>query len=178
MKKLKLLLLDANVVIELFEQQLWEKVVSACEVILARTVVHEARYFDDGNESKPIDLTSDIQGNRVGVVDVAASDMKCFYDQFDPVYMEKMDAGEAESLAWLLSGSLDGQICSADKIVFRVLGHMDRRDQGISLEEILQTIGFGRAVPRRFTKAFREEWTNRGWQEKMQGIGLKKTGKR
>jgi hypothetical protein len=174
MKKPKLLLLDANVVIQLFEQGLWDKVVTLADVVLARTVVGEAKHFDCGSECRPIDLTADIQANRISTVEVAVSDLKHFCDQFDPVYMEKMDAGEAESLAWLISGNHEGCICSADRIVFRVLGHMDRQDQGISLEEVLQSMGQNCKVPWQFTKAFRQEWTGKGWREKMLGIGLKK----
>ena len=48
-------------------------------------------------------------------------------------------------------------ICSSDAIVFRVLAQLDLAEQGISLEEILQRIGFGRDVALQFRKAFRLE---------------------
>ena len=50
MKKLKLLLLDANVVIELFEKGIWEKVVERCEIYLAGTVVDEAQHIPDAED--------------------------------------------------------------------------------------------------------------------------------
>lgn len=49
-KKIRLLLLDANVVIELHSLELWEHVVERCEILLTETVVEEARYYDAGEQ--------------------------------------------------------------------------------------------------------------------------------
>ncbi len=57
--------------------------------------------------------------------------------------------------------------------MFRVLAQLDRAEQGISLEEVLQQIGFGRDVSQQFTKAFRIKWTKSGAEEKIRGVGLK-----
>ncbi len=38
MKKFRLLLLDANIVIELFGQGIWDRVIDLCDIHLARTV--------------------------------------------------------------------------------------------------------------------------------------------
>jgi hypothetical protein len=45
MKKFKLLLLDANVVIQAFKLGLWAKLIERCDVWLAATVVQEAAFF-------------------------------------------------------------------------------------------------------------------------------------
>ena len=99
MKKLRFLLLDANVVIELFELRLWPQIIERCEVLLAETVVNEARYCEAGEEQRRIDLSQDIQENRVTVVQVETSAIEAFRGQFDPTYFERIDPGEAESLA-------------------------------------------------------------------------------
>jgi hypothetical protein len=39
MKKFKLLLLDTNVVIKLFELDLWQNLIERCEIWLAGTVI-------------------------------------------------------------------------------------------------------------------------------------------
>jgi hypothetical protein len=64
-------------------------------------------------------------------------------------------------------------ICSADKIVFRVLGNLKRSNQGISFEEVLQGIGVSKALPRQFSKVFREMWSSTGLAESLGGIGHK-----
>jgi len=53
-----------------------------------------------------------------------------FCSKFDPTYMESLDPGEAESLAHLGASKETCMICSADKIVYRVLGNLDRSESG------------------------------------------------
>ena len=174
MKKFRLLLLDANIVIEIFRLGLWERIVARCDVHLSRTVCAEAIYFDDDNGNRQtIDMTASIRTGAISVFDVSPSELTAFRDTFDPVYFEKLDPGETESLAYLLRQNDECQICSADKILYRVLGNLHRGEQGISLEEILQGIGLAQRLSTPFTKAYRELWTAKGFQEKLYGIGRK-----
>ncbi len=175
MKKLRFLLLDANIIIKLYELGIWGQVLDRCEVIVAQTVVeHEVKYFREETTDSPIDLTSDVAAKRMAVVGVDAANVKAFLDRFDPVYFGEMDPGETESLAYLASSSDPCLICSSDAIVFRVLGCLGLVEQGLSLETILQKVGLGRALTYQFTEQFREYWTKRGQQDGMRGMGLKK----
>ena len=64
-------------------------------------------------------------------------------------------------------------ISSADKIVYRVLGNMNRGHQGISLEEILNRIGLTISqLPPQYRREFRERWTQVGLEERLNGIGF------
>jgi hypothetical protein len=175
MKKFHLLLLDANIVIELFRQGIWERVVELCDVHLARTVAEvEAHFYKDANgERQDFDLNPYIKAGKITIFDVALSELTAFCSKFDITYFDRLDLGEAESLAYLVNSSETYQICSADKIVFRVLGNLNRRDQGISLEELLQQIGLGRELSRPFSKVFRETLTTKGSQERIQDTGWK-----
>lgn len=174
MKKPGLLLLDANVVICLFEIGIWEKVIGRCEVYLARTVMGEAEYYEDaGGKKHSIDLKPYEISGKVAVVDVVTSDLKEFKGRFSPEYLEKLDPGETESLAYLLSGHLDHALCSSDPIVFRVLGASAMSERGISLEEVLGHIGMGRKLRGPYTKQFRERWTKQGFEEGLQGRSFK-----
>lgn len=176
MKKFRLLLLDANIVIEISKRRLWEGVLSQCEVHLSRTVVDEAAFYTDDNGDRcEIDLTPYRGGDGgITVFDVAASEVASLRSRFDPTYFEKLDAGETESLSFLLKQSDQCSICSADMIVYRVLGNLNRPNQGISLEEILNKVGLGRRLPRQYTKAFREEWTGKGFHDGLAGIGVRR----
>jgi len=175
MKKFHLLLLDANIVIRLFGFGIWEKVIEPCDVHLARSVAeHEAQFWEDEHGGRhDIDLRPHMQDGRVTVFDVAPSELAAFRSEFDLTYLERLDLGEAESLAYLMNAAEQYLICSADSIVYRVLGNLNRGDQGISLEEVLQQIGLGRRVSRQFSKAFRETWTKKGSQECIRGTGWK-----
>jgi hypothetical protein len=56
-KKFRLLLFDANVVIEISRQGLWDQVIARCEIHLAQTVLDESQFYDDDQgERHYIDL--------------------------------------------------------------------------------------------------------------------------
>jgi hypothetical protein len=59
-------------------------------------------------------------------------------------------------------------------IVFRVLGNIDRSEQGLSLEEILGSAGLGRKLPSQFQRAFRAQYTAKGVEERRQGRGARR----
>jgi hypothetical protein len=175
MKKFKLLLLDANVVIELFRLGIWDEVIERCDVHLARTVAEDEAHFfaaDDG-QRHDFDLQPYINTNRITVFDVTVGEAAAFRNQFDPVYFERLDPGETESLVHFLGLAGECWICSADKIVYRIIGGLDRGEQGVSLEEVLQQTGLGRGLLVQFTKEFRVKWTRKGFEEHMRGLGLK-----
>jgi hypothetical protein len=175
MKKYRLLLLDANIVIRLFELELWERFIDHCEVIIARTVAeHEALYFIKENQYKQINL-DDYENNKlIRIVDVPIATIKNFKNKFDPTWFDRIDPGEAESLAFLEESSEEHHICSGDAIVYRVLACLDREEQGISLEEVLDSIGLSkRKLGHQYTKAFRKKCSDDGSLAQIQGRGLK-----
>lgn len=176
MKKFKLLLLDANVVIVLFKFGIWEKLIEICDIYLARTVAEQEAHFylDDDGQRQDFQVMPYAGAGKISVFDLTPSELDVFRAQFDPVYFEKLDPGETESLAYLLRQGDDCRICSADKIVYRILGNIRRGDAGVSLEEILQQTGLGRKLDRQFTRSFREQATKQGFAEGMGGLGLKK----
>jgi hypothetical protein len=174
MKRWSFLLLDANVIIALFKQGLWDRVVAECDLHIAETVLGEAHFFEDDTGARhDFDLDPYVTDGRIKKFSVRPADVKSFVETFGIDYIEKLDAGEAESLAYLEAVSKEHSICSADAIVFRVLGNLDRGDQGASLQEVLDRLGLGRRLPQQFTKAMRERWTSQGVTERMQGRGRK-----
>lgn len=176
MKKLRLLLLDANVVIKLFELGLWNVVVEKCEILLSRVVAEtEVEFYEKNGLREEIDLSPYINQDLITIVEVNINEVWNLRNLFDPTYFDRLDPGETESLAYLLGIQDPCLISSADSIVFKVLGCLYRSDQGISLEEILQKIGYGKKLPYQYTKAFREKWTKQGQQDGITDIGLKKS---
>jgi hypothetical protein len=74
MLRLKLVMLDANVIIKLHELGLWDKAVASIDIHLAQTVVGEAHFWIDATaERQEIDLRSDIEANRITVLEMDAS---------------------------------------------------------------------------------------------------------
>lgn len=176
MPRLKLLILDAGVVICLHELGLWSKVAAGCDLYLSRIVAQKEVLFQKSERDEygyDIDLSPMITAGVITVFDVSVSDIKTFRDQFDLLYLGDLDDGEAESLAYLVRQSPEFLISSGDAIVYRVLGNLNRGEQGISLEEILQKLGLGRSVQNPYTKRFREHYTRQGQQDMVRGRGKK-----
>lgn len=176
MSRLRLVILDANIVIYLHQIGIWPQVADRCEIVLARTVAEqEVLFCEVDNERHEIDLSKDVAASRVRVVDVLASHVVKFRSRFDPLYLEGLHVGETESLVYLaLNPETGASVCSADKFVFRVLPHLGLSDRGISLEELLAKLGLGRSLPYMYSRAFREHWTRRGEQDWIGGIGTQR----
>lgn len=173
-KKFSLLLLDADIVISLFKLGIWDQVIERCDIHLAKTVEKEAHFYEDERGQRhDFSLEEYSRQGRITVYDMSISELKAFLDLFDTTYLDKLDPGETESLVFLISNSPECKLASADKIVYRILGNIDRSDQGISLEEILEQIGLGCELPYPLSRKYREKWTAKGFAEKMQGIGKK-----
>jgi len=142
MPKSKLLILDANIVIHLFEAGLWHSILAKWEVHLSSVVAfQEAIFYLDCQEQIPIELTADINGKRLRIFDMPVSSLLAFQKQFDRNYLERLDPGEAESLAFLVESREEFLISSADAIVFKVLGNLNLSHQGISLEQFALAVG-------------------------------------
>ena len=178
MAKLKLLLFDAVIVIGLHELDLWDKLIEVCDITLTRTVADDevVHWYDNSGERIYIDVDKfqgDIKSGRIKCVDVPLAQIEAFRQRFSGDYLDRLDEGEAESLAFMLGSSDNWRISSADSIVFKVLGRLALGEQGISLEEILTKVGLSRYVEWKYSKAFRDKYTKYGENDDVTGSGLK-----
>lgn len=178
MPKLKLLILDAGVVIKLHEWDLWQQVIAKCDVHLSSIVAcRESKYcrMEADEWGQDIDLGQAIADKQVTIFATSPSEILAFKNRFDANYFCDLDDGEAESLAYLVSQrTLDFKISSGDAIVYKTLGNLNIAEQGISLEEVLQQIGMSRKInPFQYTKAFRDRMSAVGATDRVQGRGLK-----
>ena len=173
MKKSELVLLDANIIIELFRLGLWDKIIDRFHISLSRTVAEtEVKYFEDSESNRHyIDLNKFIEESLISVFDVPASKVLKFKSEFDPTYVDRLDPGETESLIYLLENEADCVICSADSIVFKILGNLNKEDSGISLDEIFQMAGFTVQVAYQYSKGFRERYSRLGAVDSVTGKG-------
>jgi hypothetical protein len=173
-KRLSFLLLDANIIIELWRLGLWSKLVELCDIHVGKTVVGEADFFLDTSGNRvAIDLSADISSQRIQVFQVEFHELDKFRSQYDPSYLARLDPGETEALVKLLSLPSDWRLCSADGIVFKVLANVQRGEQGISLEEVLGRVGMSRRLSKQYTKEFRTEKTKLGTIDSIQDRGRK-----
>ena len=176
MKKFPFLLLDAGPIIKLFELSIWDKFIERCDVNISRTVAENEVVFASKEYDKEyIDfgLKPWEEKGLIKIIEAELSDVKVFYEKHNLKGKYRIDPGEEEALAFLYKCSKDWKLCSADGPVFSVLGFLGRSEQGISLEEILDKIGLSQSsLERRYTKKFREKYTQLGQTDFVQRQGL------
>jgi hypothetical protein len=164
-------LFDANVVIKLHEMGMWEDVIDRCDVELAKTVVGEARFWEDSTRAThPIDLSPYEKNGKISVYEVDLQSLHEFEGSFDPSYIDAFDPGEVETLVNLLRTD-NTIICSADHIVFKVLGNLSLENRGISLEELMHQIGLTAKLPHWFRRKSRMKWISEGISDRKSGLG-------
>jgi hypothetical protein len=180
-KKFQFLLLDAGPIIKLFSLGIWDEFIGRCDVNVSRIIAEDqALYTEDG--LKHIDLAPYDQQGRIKVLDINASAVKAFYDESGLLRKYDVHDGEKETLAFLCTSSENWRVCSADRVVFTILGRVNRANQGISLEEILEAIGIGlgskwkgltaKDKDWKYTKNFREKHTRTGQVDSIQNDRL------
>jgi hypothetical protein len=173
---LKLLLLDADVIIIAHELGVWDQLVQMCSISVTETIIKEANlWFDEDGGQHVIDLESYVRQEQIDSISVDFSKVIEFRKRFSPTYHDRMDPGESETLAFVDSSDDEWFYCSGDGIVFKVLGCLAKGHQGISLEEVLRRCGIG--IPSRgdlahLTREYRERHTRMGEQDSITGIGF------
>jgi len=171
LKKFRLLLLDTNVVIYLFELGIWDKFVESCDVHMEKTIIEQCKYYEDDNgDRKPIDLSAYVKRSDIVEETTELTELVSLRDKFGSHIIERLDHGEAESLALLTERNPKFLICSSDPIVFRVLAALGMSEQGLALETVLKEIGLRRPVNIQYTESYRKAYLQRGFQEGLQGL--------
>lgn len=177
MKRFQFLLLDAGPIIKLFSLGIWDEFVKRCDVTISRIIAdHQALYTEDGCEQ--INLKPYEEQNLIRIIDIDVPCIDRFYREFKLEGKYDIHTGEQETLAFMCTSSENWMACSSDQVVFRILGRLNKGDQGISLQEILAATGLGSGLnwedlkpaagDWKYTKEFREKWTHRGQQDFVQ----------
>jgi len=142
--KSKLVILDANVIIDMHRNKIWDRVVSLYAVHIPSIVASdEAVYFISrgDNQKHDINLGNDITSKRVRILEATADDIKLLKDKVTDDYFNSIDPGELEAIALLCSGAYENfKFCTGDKAAIKALTVFDLTHQGISLEKLLSEI--------------------------------------
>ena len=151
------LLLDANVVITLYAEGIWERGTKACEILVPETVVDESRFHstDLAGFAEPIDLRKEEGAGRVRVVSATASEILDLRQRFAPWFLELIQAGEIEALMLLLfRPDLDEDMCTGDGPAIQTAAMLGLSERVVSLERVLREVGLGRTLERQFGQEF------------------------
>ena len=123
--QLNLLLLDADVIIDLHRFGVWEKILENNPVYIPSIILHHEVYFYDDAEGNrhSIDLRTGL-GKKFYEIAAEISDLRKFSAEFETVFSEEIHAGEKEALC-LIKNKEDLIFCTCDKTAIKALAVLD-----------------------------------------------------
>ena len=148
----KLLLLDADVVIDLHSFGLFDTIRRSYDVHLTKEVLGEAKHYWKGNKRIPINIRQ-----KVTVVDnVDIEYLRIVHEEAREAKLV-VDSGEATSIAYLLQCEEDMALCLCDKAAIRLMSFMQLEKQSTSVQEVLRgAVPRSRLLPRHLESEFRK----------------------
>ncbi len=147
----KLVLLDADVIIDLHALGLFERILNGYEVQVTKTVLGEAREFKSGGKRTKIDIR-----DRIRVIEgIGVDHLKAIQREARDARLG-IDPGELESIAYL---TINEEIifCTCDKAAIKLISFVNLEERSISIEKALRNIGYTvkNLYPRHWEKTFK-----------------------
>lgn len=164
----RLLLLDADVIINLNSLNLWNGVIKNHEVYVGSTVarIEVTHYPDSQRQPISLNLIPQIDNGAIKEISASAQDLKILTDK---LRLSKigLDPGELESIAIIAENKLEGlKICVIDKSAIMALSYLELDGKAISAEEVLINGGMlqrGKESPHpEFSKKRFDYWVTQG----------------
>lgn len=169
-----LLLLDADVIIDLHKFGLWNQIAKNHKVNIPSIILRREVYFfesTDGNRYS-IDLIKEA-GITFNELSCSAEELFEFKDKFDRVFQEEIHDGEKEALI-LLKKQEEFLLCTCDHAAIKALVLLDLSDQGISFESLLKKSGMNKKLEYKHTEKRFKKILSEGNIMRIQERGLKK----
>lgn len=134
----KLLLLDADIVLDLHSLDLFGKISKTYDICLTRTVLEEAKYYKKSGAKIKIDL----KDAAITIIDdIDLEIIKGVYRQAKEARLG-IDPGESTSIAYLIQAEDDITFCTCDQAAIKLISYMDLDNKAISLEKALRSTGY------------------------------------
>lgn len=168
-----LLLLDADVIIDLHRLGLWKQITKSHQVFVPSIILHKEVYFyEDENGRHHIDLEKEA-GVTFAELSCSGQELLRFKERFDRVFQEELHDGEKEALV-LLQKQEDILLCTCDYAAIKALALLDLAEQGISFEGLLKKSGMNKKLEYKHTEKRFKKYLTEGSIMRMQERGLKK----
>ena len=147
----KLLLLDADVIIDLHTLGLFEKIRKAYDICLTRSVFEEAIYYKkDGAKIdiniKEVTIIENVDLESLREVQREAKEARL-----------GIDPGESTSIAYLIQTGEEITFCTCDHAAIKLISYVGLEQNTISLEKALRNAGYHEKnlYPRHLEKTFK-----------------------
>ena len=133
----KLLLLDADVVIDLHTLGVFERISKGYAIHITKTVLEEAQYFKSGGKKTRIHIEDCV----TVIEDVALSYLQSAREEAKEARLG-IDPGELESIACLMQEEGNLIFCTCDQAAIKLLSFMNLEGSAISFEKALRSTGY------------------------------------
>ena len=163
----KLLLLDADIIMDLHTLDLFEKVRNVYDIYITKTVLDEAKYFKKDGERFEINLT-----NEVNIIeDINIENLNRVHENAKDAMLQ-MDLGEATSIAYLIETDEDIKFCTCDKAAITLVSFMNLDEKCISLENAFLEVGQNRTLYPRHWDSYLKESVSKGKELRLYNLVL------
>jgi hypothetical protein len=149
----KLLLLDADVVIDLHTLDVFDRISRGFEIHITKTVLDEAQYYKSGGTKTKINIH-----DRVTVIEnVAVAHLQTVREEAKEARLG-IDPGELEAIACLIQEEEGLIFCTCDQAAIKLLAFMNLEGRSISFEKVIRSAGYQKKnlYPRHWEKKFTE----------------------
>ena len=126
--KSRLVILDANVIIEAFRWNIWNALMAQYDIHITPIVLkNEVYHYEDINgQQVPIDLDSHVASGKVKEISATSTEIASLEAKVNKNFLDRIDDGEKEALALLLTGRFDDfRYCTGDTRAIKALASLD-----------------------------------------------------
>lgn len=134
---MKLIILDANVILELFRLDLFNTVLGRYKIKIPTTIKNECIYYlDQGGNEIYIDWIPFIENKKIEEVSAQSSHFLELAEIFKEDFYRGIDPGELEAIA-IINNSEDEDLffCSGDLPSLKAMGVLGKSNQVLSLKK-------------------------------------------
>lgn len=172
--KPKLLLLDANVVIECYRVSVWDHLLEVADIVVPSIIAHdEAFYSQNGKIVTPINLPLLIKQNKIQEMTAGIDDFIFVKETLNKFPLTELHDGEIEALAIMQSEQLDEyRFSSGDKTAIHAMCVLGLSECGISLEDILKEYGLQKKLEWEFTQEYFKQHVDQGAAIRLQNLNF------
>jgi hypothetical protein len=169
---LNIVLLDADVIIDLHRFNVWNQIISKNKIYISSIILRqEVYYYEDCYGLKHnIELIKDA-GHKFTEISVSVEELKEFSKQFDRVFEEELHSGEKEALK-ILQDNKNILFCTCDKAAIKAIALLGKREQGISFERLLKSSGINKKLEPKHAEKFFRKYLDEGSIMRIQKIGI------
>jgi len=158
---LHIVLLDADVIIDLHRLNLWKSLTKNNKIHVSSIICREVYYYEEtAGKRHVIDLSKEA-GKSFVEISANIEQLSTITKEFEGLFEIDLHAGEKEALA-ILTTKKDMLFCTCDKAAMKALGFLGISHKGISFEKLLSRSGIKKKLEIKHSERQFRQFTQEG----------------